>query len=224
MLFGLLASLTLEAGVEYQIDVTSRFIWRGFDLNPQNKPALQPGVTFSFGESGLSLNLWSSFSFSARELDELDVTLTYDFKLTRNIALAIGLIHYGWYFVDGFTFKDNTTQEIFATIGLPDLPLAPELTLYYDFANGDGLYFELGIGYSVPLSEELSLELSATLGYNDKLWIAESGLSDLSFCASVPFKIETVTISPSFNIMFILLDAVNPGTNNEIWGGVSIVF
>ena len=224
LLLGLSPLSHLDAAVEYQVDLSSRYIWRGFDLNPQNKPVLQPSVTFAFGDSGFSVNLWSSFSFVAKELDELDVTLSYDFQLSKDIAMTVGLIHYGWYFVDGFNFKDNTTQEFYVTLGFSRLPLAPEVTLYYDFGNGDGLYIELGVGHSVPLSEELSLELSASLGYNDQLWIGDSGLSDLNFGASVPFKIGKVIISPFLKMTLVLLDAVNPGIDNEIYGGASIIF
>jgi uncharacterized protein (TIGR02001 family) len=224
LLLGTSSLSHLDAAVEYQVDVSSRYIWRGFDLNPQNKPVLQPSVTFTLGDSGLSLNLWSSFSFVSKDLDEVDVTLSYDFQLSEGVAMTVGLIHYGWYFIDGFSFKDNTTQELYATVGFSRLPLAPELTVYYDFGNGDGLYLELGVSHSLRLSDELNLDLSASLGYNDKLWVAESGLSDLTFGASVPFKVGEITISPFLNMMFVLMDAVNPYIDNEIWGGASIVF
>lgn len=214
----------LGAAVEYQVDVSSRYIWRGFDLNPQNKPVLQPSVTFALGDSGLSLNLWSSFSFVSKDLNEVDVTLSYDFQLSKDVAVTVGLIHYGWYFVDGFTFKDNTTQEFYATLGFSRLPLAPEVTVYYDFGSGDGLYLELGVSHSLRLSDDLNLDLSGSLGYNDKLWVTESGFSDLTFGASVPFNVGKVTIAPFLNITFVLMDAVNPHIGNEIWSGASIIF
>ena len=228
VLFALFCGLSpvshLSAAVEYQVDMSSRFIWRGFDLNPQNKPVLQPSVTFTLGESGLSLNLWSSFSFVSKDLDEVDATLSYDFQLSEGVAMTVGLIHYGWYFVDGFTFKDHTTQELYATLGFQRLPLAPELSVYYDFGNGDGLYLKLAVSHSLRLSEELNLDLSASLGYNDNLWITDSGLSDLNVGAAVPFKIDNVTVSPFLNFTLVLLDAVNPGVDNEFWAGISIIF
>ncbi len=216
-------SQALDAGVEYQVDVASRYIWRGFDLNPNNKLVLQPSLTYSFGGSGFAVNLWSSFSFERKEMNEIDVTMSYDFKLPENYSLSIGFTHYGWYFNDGFKFKDHTTQEVYVSVGLPKLPLAPNLTVYYDFANGDGIYVLFGVGHSISLSEELNLDLSATLGYNGKQWIGESGFSDLNFNVSIPFKVGKVTISPFFNVTFILLDAVNPEADNEIWAGVSFV-
>lgn len=217
-------NLALTAGVEYQVDVASRYIWRGFDLNPDNKPVLQPSVTFSCGDSGFAVNLWSSFSFEAKELNEIDVTLSYDFKMPEDFSLSVGFTHYGWYFNEGFKFKNHTTQEFYVAFGLPKVPLAPNLTVYYDFGNGDGFYLLLGVGHSLPLSETINLDLSASLGYNGKQWIGESGLSDLNFNVTIPFKVGKVTISPFFNVTLILLDAVNPDVDNEIWGGVSLVF
>jgi len=151
------------------------------------------------------------------------VTLSYDFKLPEDYSLSIGFTHYGWYFNDNFKFKDHTTQEFYISAGLPKLPLAPNLTVYYDVANGDGVYVSLGVGHSIALSEKLTLDLGAALGYNGKQWIEKSGFSDLNFNMTIPFKVGKVTISPFFKVTFILLDAINPEVDNEIWAGVSFV-
>lgn len=216
--------VNLEAGTEFQVDFSSRYIWRGFDLNPQNQPVLQPSITHSFGDSGFSVNVWGSFSFENKELHEADLTLSYDFKTAENFSLSIGLIHYGWYFTEGFDFGDHTTQEIYITAGLPKVILGPSLSVYYDFNNGDGFYVSLGLGHSVQLSDQLNLDLSASLGYNGEQWIDESGFSDLNLGLSVPFKIDKISISPFVKITFVLMDAVNPEVDNEFAFGASLVF
>ena len=91
----LLSAIPVKAGFDYQLDFTSRYIWRGFDLNPANKPAVQPSITYGFGDSGFAVNLWGSFSFENKQVNETDITLSYDFKLNDRISMSVGFIHYG---------------------------------------------------------------------------------------------------------------------------------
>ena len=222
LVFGCIFVSPLEADVNYGLDVSSRYIWRGFDLNPNNKPVLQPSVTFTPGNSGFSVNLWGSYAFENKELNELDITVSYDFRSLKQVSLSVGFIHYGWYFTEDFKFGDHTTQELYVTAGLPKVFLNPTLSLYYDINNGDGWYASLGIGHGVKLSESMSLDLAAALGYNGGQWIEESGFSNLDFKASLPFKLGDVSVSPFLGVTVILMDEVNPGMDNEIFVGVSL--
>ncbi len=50
------AALTILSGAvpssaqfEFQADVMSKYIWRGWDLYWNNQPALQPSLTYAFG-------------------------------------------------------------------------------------------------------------------------------------------------------------------------------
>ncbi len=212
-------------GFDFQVDFTSRYIFRGWDLNPVHKPAVQPSVTYGFGESGFAVNVWGSFSFEDKEVNETDVTLSYDFKTSENLALSVGFIHYGWYFAPGFTFKNNATHEFYLTAGFPNVILGPELTVYYDIGAGDGLYALLSVGGSMKLKGKLAVDLSASLGYNGGQWLPEdagTGFSDLNLGAAVPFKAGKVTITPFVTYTFVLLDAV--GDENHFWFGVSMAF
>ena len=224
LLFGTFFATHMNASTQVSLDFKTRYIWRGFDLNPNNKPVLQPSVTFGLGDSGFALNFWGSFSFENKSVNETDITLSYEFSQMKNLSLSVGFIHYGWYFVDDFKFKDNTTQEIYVTAGLPEVPFNPTLTLYYDFNNGDGVYLVLGISRGLKLTENVSLDLSAALGYNGGMWVEESGFSDLDLLASIPFKIDKLSFSAYLGAVFILMDEVNPGVDSEIFAGVSLSF
>ena len=98
---------------------------------------------------------------------------------------------------------------------------SPTLTAYYDVNLGSGLYVLLEGSHSIPLSESLGLDLHAGLGYNSKQYIDESGLSDLTIGASLPFKLGSWTIAPLVNYTFVFLDSVND--ENEFWFGISII-
>lgn len=213
----------LIAEINYKVDFSSRYIWRGFDLNPIKKPVIQPSIDYAFGGSGLFLNIWGSISFENKETNEIDLTLTYTFKTPENISISAGIIHYGMYFVEDFNIKDNTNHEIFVSAGLPNMRLNPSLSIFYDFTNGDGLYVLFKTGYSLKLFKTIGADLSASLGYNGGQWLAEGvdpGFSDLNFGIAIPFNINKFNISPFVNYTIVLLDAI--GNENHLWFGVSV--
>ena len=216
-------SLPLAAGFKYNLTYSSSYIWRGFDLNPTQKMVLQPSVDYSFGKSGLDLNIWGSFSFVNRYSNEIDLTLSYIFRTSENLRLKAGLIHYGYYFVENFSFENNTSHEIFVSAGLPNLVIHPSLTVFYDFTNGDGFYLQLETGHSITITQSIQTELSASLGYNGGQWLAEGedpGFSDLNIGAAVLFEYKNWEITPFANYTFVLLDVL--GNENFFWFGIGV--
>ena len=220
-----LSAAPLAAQWEFQADAVSRYIWRGMDVFWNNKPAFQPSVTYLFGESGFSANLWGSFALAKGseygDLNEIDLTLDYSFSLSDQAEMSVGVIAYSYPFYKGFTFKEGVTEELYASIGLPDVLFSPYLTAYYDINLGTGLYVALEGSHSIPLSESLGLDLRAALGYNSRQYIDESGLSDLTLGASLPISLGDWTIAPQINYTFVFLDSVND--ENEFWFGISII-
>ncbi|MBN1197039.1 MAG: hypothetical protein JXA62_06505 [Candidatus Aminicenantes bacterium] len=227
---GVLAASTLlgpgmnASPLEWELSLVSRYIWRGFDLNPENRPALQPSVTVPLGGKGLSLNLWGSFSISDRDLDEIDLTLAWDFSVGNRFAGSLGFVQYGWYFSRNFTWREHTSREFFVSLEASRGRLQPSLSLYWDVAGGSGVYALMGISHREELCCGRELELSASLGYNHRQWIDQSGFSDLNFGISLPQRFYRVTVVPSAHLAVILMDAVNPGTDLEIWGGISVTW
>ena len=63
--------------VEASVDALSGYIWRGGVLGADDKAVVQPSLTFGFGDSGFSLNIWGSFFVQSRTAtegaDELDM-------------------------------------------------------------------------------------------------------------------------------------------------------
>jgi hypothetical protein len=215
----------------FRVDVTSRFIWRGFDLLPDNNSALQPSLTYDFGDSGFSLNVFASFALTNPDdiyedfKREIDLTLTYALKTSENFSLVLGFTNYGWWFAKDFEFEDNTTQEFFIEIGFPKVLFGPKLTAFYDINVYDGLYVRLSGGHPLPIGRGLTLDLAAALGYNggfNPIEGADTGFSDLTIGASLPLKLGSLTLSPFVNYTFVFLDAVNE--DNELWFGASLIF
>jgi uncharacterized protein (TIGR02001 family) len=215
----------LQADFRYQVDFTSRYIWRGFDLNPSKQPALQPSFEYSCGDCGFTLNFWSSISFNDKSNHEIDLNFTYDFKLSEDFSLSAGFTFYGWYFVDNFSFRENTSQEVFVSAGLPKLFFQPRLTVFYDFGNGDGFYVLLESLYNHLFSKSLQISLAASLGYNGGQWLAEGvgpGFSDFNLGIALLLKTGRFAFSPFTRYTFVLLDAI--GTENHFLIGISLIY
>lgn len=211
--------------LEYQVDLVSSYIWRGWDNIPKNKPAFQPSVTYEFGDSGLSANAWFSLSFeNDSSLHELDLTLEYSLDFSESISLTLGYMHYTWPLTRGFTFKEDTSNEVYVIATFPRLVFNPEISIFYDYHNGDGLYASLAMSHTLKLNEKNDAHLSATLGYNDGMWLEgeEIGFSDLNLGAAVPFKIGKVEFIPSINYTIVFLDEISE--DNHLWAGFSLVF
>ena len=215
----------LQAEFKYQVDFTSRYIWRGFDLNPDRQPALQPSFEYSCGDCGFTLNFWSSFSLNNKDYNEIDLNFTYDFRISEKFSLKAGFIFYGWYFVEHFSFKENTSQEVFISGGFPLLFFKPRLTVFYDFGAGDGFYILFDSQYNRRLSKSSQLSLSASLGYNGGQWLAggaDPGFSDFNLGVSVLFKSGRFGLSPFARYTVVLLDAI--GKESHMFFGFSVVY
>lgn len=223
-IFILALTMNLNAAVSLKLDFASRYIWRGFDVFSPNKPAIQPSFTYDFGKSGFSINIWGSFSLAERDrlksLDEIDITLTYEGKITDELSFQFGIIHYGWYNVENFIFKDSTTHEFFISAVFPEFFLSPALTVFYDINLGDGFYVLFQGGHSIKFSDTVMPNLSFSLGYNAGQWIEDSGFSDLNIGISLTFMFNKITIAPFLNYTIVFLDSVNK--DNEIWFGLSL--
>jgi hypothetical protein len=220
-----LSSSTLSAQVAIRTDLLSNYIWRGFDLNPYQEPVLQPQIGYRFGDSGLAIDTWSSFSFKDKEVNEFRAILKYRRYLTDSLCLEGGFIHYGWYFAPEFQFKDDTSHEFYLTAGFPDFFLRPSLTTYYDFTNGDGFYFLLDGRYSLKLLDWIGADLHVSLGYNAGQWLAEGvdpGFSDLNLGLSLPIALGRFKFSPLAVYTAVLLDAI--GKDDFLWYGISVVY
>ncbi|MFW6226746.1 MAG: TorF family putative porin [Bacteroidota bacterium] len=57
-------------------DLTSRYIWRGLNLGGSS-PHIQPYVEYTFGNSGLAIGAWGSYSIGNTGGSEADLYLSY---------------------------------------------------------------------------------------------------------------------------------------------------
>lgn len=219
------------------VDPVSTYVFRGVDVT--HAPAIQPWASLSLGNTGLSLTAWGSFAASERSelvpysgsvtrggLDEVDLVLGYS-RAAGPVSIGAGYIAY-FFPADQL---DYLTQEVYGSLGLSSVPLAPTLTVYYDFddgpASGDldavqGIYATLGAMRSIPVG--LPLDLGLTLGYTDQEALrADAGLNDLNLSAGIPIPFQGATVTPTLGYTRLFEDsAYAPNGDDVVWAKISI--
>lgn len=223
--FGSVHALAEEESLSISADagVFSQYVWRGFGLS-EDSIVIQPSATLSYG--GFGLNLWGNYDTDSAatgdaDWNETDVTLSYDWSFD-SVSMGLGYIYYD---VDG-----AETQEIYFTMGL-DTVLSPSITIYRDIDEFEGWYVNVGIGHSIEMSDALTLDLSAAIGYAD--YDDYSDLHDGSISASMTYAVnDNFSITPSLTYTLALSDDSETviemgsvdGESDHFFGGVSFSY
>jgi uncharacterized protein (TIGR02001 family) len=132
----------------------SQYVWRGWQLS--DDAAIQPSV--GIGYEGFGANIWSNYDTDTTAVTETDFTVNYAFGVDK-FGIDVGYIFYT------FPDSDLDTQEIYAAVSY-DVLLSPALTVYVDFDEGEGAFVVGSISHSLPLPQDLALDLGASLSLN----------------------------------------------------------
>lgn len=202
------------------ISMLSKYVWRGWELS-DDSIVVQPSATV--GYKGFSFNLWGNLdtdyvATESSDFNEIDLTLAYDTSIGP-VGLGFGYIYYG--------LEGDDSKEIYISAGY-DTILTPTLTIYRDIDLFPGYYYSFGISHSVVLPNDMSLDLSGSLGYYDD----DTGYSSmhdglLSAGLTIPLN-SYITISPSLSYSFALSDEAegvlinSEGDSDFMYGGVTL--
>jgi len=146
----------LDVSGDAYLGVYTKYLWRGYDLSPDDNFVLQPGADVSVG--GFTLSWWGNFGENSGELNEVDLTLDYTKEITDLVAVSVGNILYD---VDGAA----DTNELYLGVSLNTL-LSPALKIYYDYDEFEGNVFTvLSVGHTFELADKLALNVGAAGSY-----------------------------------------------------------
>lgn len=223
------AEKALPVDVKVGADAVTTYVWRGQQLT--DDPVFQPTATVSYG--GLSLNAWGSLDMTdihegsghTWRLQELDYTLAYAYTPVAGLDLQAGSVLYTF---PGTTVP--TTAEVFSSVTLSKVPLAPTLAVYRDIDEADGWYANAGVSHTFPLTEKLGLALGANLGWGNAdyhgYYFGErwNGASDLLLSSSLNYAV-TKNLSVSLYLKYSDLVAANlREAARTTYGDANVVF
>ena len=213
------AQLSASASSAY----VSKYVWRGFLVD--DDPAVQSD--FSFGLKGFTAGIWSSLPAADDDgvfINEVDYYLDYTFGISL-LSVSAGHTRYDFPAAGG----NVHSQEYYLGVSL-DTVLSPSLVFYKDYGDeadggGDGLYVQVGISETLSLSDSLSVDISGTYGYNDKLFISGTG-SDIGVGIGLSMSInEKLTLAPAINYsmpMGDLKDVSDGNQESELSAGITV--
>jgi hypothetical protein len=152
----------------------SWYSFQGFDYS-NRKPVFQPEVKGTL--KAFSAGVWGNLDQSSELMNEVDVTLRYDWEGKRASG-GLGYVNLQYPNRPDWT----PSQEIFAEGNLEG-PVQTSASVHWDVESGDGPYGALGVGREITKS-------TITLGLGVKLYAQEhyyglSGISALETRASV---------------------------------------
>lgn len=243
-----------QATLGADLDLFSSYVWRGLTLT--NKPVAQPALylTFPVGSAEVTAGGWANIELgqydgaddisesggaSSFDLAEFDPYAEVSFPVGK-ATLTGGITGYIYPNDFGLT-EDANTVELYGKVGL-DVPLSPELSIYYDVDKIDGAYLEGGVSHSLGASEKVSIDLGALVGFNagqdcdgdfaldtctNSFNFADNGFTHVDFSAGIPFAAGVFSITPVIHLQVNGDDATKfTGAADEndvkVWGGVSL--
>jgi hypothetical protein len=201
-----LFSCAAAPGTTPTVDVSatagSEYVFRGATQNERG--ALQGDVTASIdaGSGSAFVSFWGHMDHSNKTGDaalpngnggkfsELDTIAGYSWG-SDALSWETGII--GYHFPNG---AGSSTNEVYVSVGLGELPLSPSFAAYFDVDSVDGLYAQGSLGHGVELSESLSLDVGVSLGWSSRdhsrayYGIGDSGFADLVTSAGITWAEE----------------------------------
>ncbi len=189
-----------DVSVSVSVDYVTEYVFRGTTLAGD---AFQPGAEISVGQ--FTAGIWASTP-SGREsiafADEIDLYASYSLALSDKVSADIGatLYHYpqaGGVFDIGAS--KASTFEPYVSLGF-DAPLSPSLSAYYD-VNLNAFTLEGGAGYSFPVAEKTSFDVSGSAGLVSVKGGGDYQYGSLSGALSYAFT-ETTSVYAGVNAGF----------------------
>lgn len=219
----------MAADVTAGLDVNTAYVWRGATFN--DGLVAQPSIDIAKGAFGF--NVWGNFDIDdydggvdADNFSEIDLTASYGLTV-GNVDVGVGLIEYL------FPAGDPGTREIYLSLGMPIAGgLSAGVDVYYDVDEFHGYYISVGLGYAMDLSDKLSLEAGASLGYVSEEYSAddEAGMNDYLLSVSLGYAVsDALSVGASINYVGQPDDDVLPETpdgsyDTQVYGGVSVSY
>ena len=207
-------SLFDEVGISLSAGWDSHYMFRGVNFGENlvwTDVSLAVPVT-----DALELNVGAWYaSLADDDYTELDLYAGLTYNVTDSLSVGVG---YTWY---DYIRSDEDVNEIGATIGYSVSGVDLSAGYYYDDAT-DGHYYEVGAGYSIAVSDGVSLNPGVIVGFGDDYYGVNGG-NHVALTLGLSLQLtEAASLNPyvAYNIPIDSLDDL--GEPDEFYGGVSL--
>ncbi|MBU0678126.1 MAG: MltA-interacting MipA family protein [Verrucomicrobia bacterium] len=228
LVFSGISSEAAEATVG--ADFMSAYVWRGLTFN--DGFVIQPSIDVTH-ESGLALNTWANYdvddyggAVENNDFQEIDLTVSYPLPLDSEVVDAsVGVVNYSF---PGAPVASTAEAYLSLAFNLIE-SVSLGLDVYYDFDEVDDYYASASIGVSLPISEDLAIDLGASAGYigEDASVAGESGFNEYTLSASIAVPVnEDVEVSATINYVDNIDSDVLPdeAMDTDVYGGIGVYY
>ncbi len=192
---------------------TTKYVFRGVELA---EGAFQPGLKLTTGD--FYIGIWSSMPADRGYELEVDYYLGYGFALSDSVSLDVGATIYSYPGLD-VPGADKTTLEGYVGINGSIEGVNLGLYVYNDF-DLDVVTVQGNLGYTIPINETVSMNLSASLGHANP--DAGSGYTYYSVGAQFPYKLSdaaTLTIGANW-----ASHDISGLDDNHVWANIGFSY
>lgn len=244
-----LSAPTLAAQATLGIDLSynSGYVMRGISFT--SRPVAQGAATLTVPAAGFTFSggAWANLE-AARYTASRDISMTAGENgpnltevdgwadVSRQLgpaAVTLGALRMTYPNEEVFTSSFNTT-EVYARVGLPNVPLAPRVAVNYDVDKVLGAYVEGAVGQSLKLGR-VPLSLGAAAGWSsgealregssELYYFAGEGFTHVDLSASTSVQAGPLRISPVAHVVVgrdEIVRTVHPGEGRDVKGWVGL--
>lgn len=203
-------------GITVGMDYMSNYLWRGTYWY-SGQAAFFPYASYEV--AGLTISVAGEISESYlidtddtnEDLQAFDAGIDYSYALGDMATLSAGV----W----GFFLKESDYNFMTGTVAVSfdSVPLAPFISYTHDYyMNADenelsDFYIQLGVGHSIALTDEASLDLGLAGAYYNAESTDQKGISDIEASTGLSVAVGSVTLSGSFAMVFVPADDFKTG-------------
>ena len=209
------AAVGEDLGAEVSVGYDTDYIFRGANLG-QDLLWSDVNVSTSLSDGlGLNIGAWYANPTDAGD-DELDIYAGVSTDL-GGMSLDLGTTYY---YYPGAT--GSNTLEFGAALGTSVGAFDLSLGVYHDI-DTENTYVELGAGTSFDLTDNISLDLGATIGNNQDEVVGgqADGLTAVTITVGAPIGLtDNASLTPYLGINAGLDD--NQDAGDEIFSGISL--
>lgn len=204
-----------DLGAEVSVGYDTDYIFRGANLG-QDLLWSDVNVSTSLSDGlGLNIGAWYANPTDAGD-DELDIYAGVSTDL-GGMSLDLGTTYY---YYPGAT--GSNTLEFGAALGTSVGAFDVSLGVYHDI-DTENTYVELGAGTSFALTDNISLDLGASIGNNQDEVVGgqADGLTAVTITVGAPIGLtDNASLTPYLGINAGLDD--NQDAGDEIFSGISL--